>query len=208
MTCPSPVKSKSWRALEKTFCASGAAWTGLARAGLATGVLFATAAQAQEPPPLFRTIDENGVDLITRELKIDDEILSVGHGAARLKLRMVGNIAGVWHNFDGRAALEEDGNGNWFASAYFEDDKNTFPSVNSPSEQGDGATLAATSTEFIWTRSNGTKVIFDRTITPHGPNFGLPTQIIYPGGHKFEFTTRWRAAPRASNRSPAITATS
>jgi RHS repeat-associated protein len=143
-------------------------------------------AQSGEPPPIFRNADENGVDLATGEFRIDDEILTIGDGVAALKLKMLGNIAGVWLNFQGKAGWEDDGNGNWYAQTYFEDDRNTFPSLgpNASSEQGDGATLTTTSTAFIWTRSDGTIVNFDRTISPYGPNYGWPTQITYPGGHK------------------------
>lgn len=143
-------------------------------------------AQTAEPPPVFRSVDENGVDLVSRELRIDDEILTVGEGVTAMSVRLLGSLAGVWHNFQGKAGWEDDGNGNWYAQAYFEDAINTFPDIGSNvrSEQGDGATLTATSGAFLWTRSDGTIISFDRTISPYGPNYGWPTEIAYPGGRK------------------------
>src|SRR4051794_31770938 len=85
--------------------------TGRALRGALAGagvLLAASAASAQEAPALFRTVDENGVDLMTREIKIDDEILTIGDGIATLKLRMLGNVAGVWLNFYGAASWEDD----------------------------------------------------------------------------------------------------
>lgn len=144
-------------------------------------------ARAQNAPPVYRHTDEYGVDLVTGNIEIGEELLSIGSGGGMLNLELHGDLGDVWLNYAGAASLQMDAEGDWSADVWIERSTNTFAGMGpvwiSP-EEADGATLELTSTHFVWSRPDGTVVRFDRSASAWGPNYARATEIIHPDGRK------------------------
>jgi RHS repeat-associated protein len=175
---------------------SGLLRSGLPKSALLPALLAATfmtaptAAAAQEPP-MFRNLDENGIDMGTGLYHSDHVALSIGDGPAALQLRVKVDQNGVHTNFDGLSTIDMDADGGWFAETWFEDDRNNYlgagPSWSS--EEGDGATLVKSGNNVTWTKSDGTTILFRTDIDNwHNGTVGYPTEITFPGGHKIKIS--------------------
>lgn len=177
--------------------ANGLLRSGLSKSALASALLAATlvarptAAQAQEAPPMFRNLDENGIDMGSGLYHSDHVVLSIGEGPAALQLRIKVDQLGVHTNFDGLSTIDMDADGGWFAETWFEDDRNNYlgPGPSWSSEEGDGATLVKSGNYVTWTKSDGTTILFRTDIDNwHNGSVGYPTEITYPGGHKIRIS--------------------
>jgi RHS repeat-associated protein len=171
---------------------------------LATGI--STVAQAQQTPPpipaapVFPSIDENGVDLVTGKFEYSVAAVSIGEGATALEANL-STASGQWRadTFKGYITAN-------YSSALItvtlDGDSETFtitgwPSGTITSNQNEGSSLVFDegSKLYTYTKNDGTIAIFDVNKYANGVNNGSKVSaalisLQYPSGKKEEFSYR------------------
>lgn len=158
-------------------------------------VISTTAAFAQAPPlpgapPVFSTVDENGVDLATGGYNLvmqDVSIGQVGNGGLAFERLWVG--AGWRYNHIG--TINSSG-ATYTVSIGGRSETFTLSGGTFMSDQAMGATLVIATNIYIYTLRDGTVALFDTNLAGGGmafnANIARLTQITAPNGERLTYT--------------------
>jgi RHS repeat-associated protein len=171
---------------------------------LTAGISSVAQAQTTPPPipaaPVFPSVDENGVDLVTGKFEYSVTAVSIGQGETALEARL-STASGQWRadTFQGYITAN-------FSSPLItvtlDGDSETFTTTGWPygtitSNQSEGSTLVydGNSKLYTYTKNDGTVAVFDVTKYANGVNNGSKVSaalvsVQYPNGKKEEFSYR------------------
>ena len=140
---------------------------------LLAGTALGTPAWAQvatDPPPLHRTVDANGVDLVSGDFRFGMTEAVMGSGEGALSLERYWGDSGYRDNWSNGLYLA----GNGLVFVEFGDISDSFQLTGGSyvSQKADGATLVTNATGYLYTASDGTQIQF----RSKSPTFGLPLQ--------------------------------
>ena len=161
----------------------------LGTAAILPGIIAAGPVIAQsyslEPPPVRLPLDEHGVDLASGQIVVPGSSVSIAgdNGLTHRRFR----VKDGWrHNY--MMSISVSGS---TAKASLGGAAQTFTKTNGvwQSDQGDGSTLAETTSSFVLTASDGTQITFDRNLVANGNGYygdatGVATIVLQPNGRK------------------------
>lgn len=145
-------------------------------------------------PPTRATVDGNGVDLATGQLRTSDVGLSIGTPGA----------GGLVHS---RSWFSDASGSGWrhqhMMLVKVTNTGKTIVTIGSQSvgfssagggytaDQGEGATLTATATVYTYTSRDGTVITFDRGMVSNNASYygaasGVATAVVYPTGERLD----------------------
>lgn len=152
---------------------------------------MASAQSATLPtPPENVSVDENGVDLGTGNLRIPSAGLAVGQGDTGLFHTRYWVETGWHHNYLLAIRIE-----NNVATALLGGISIHFdwPVSTSSAATGRGETLTEYSNRFVFTGKDGTQITFDKNLSANGESYygtvnAIASTIVHPDGRKVDLT--------------------
>jgi RHS repeat-associated protein len=163
----------------------GASLTAVALSLAAAGIACAQA--SSPPPPVKMTVDDNGIDLITGNLSLADQQVSIGSGLSGGLNRTNLNL-GYVDNFYG--AINAAGN-SFTVSIGGSSDEFNFTGGKYVAAQGNGATLTQAGSNYTYTTASGSVAVFSATLAglyPTQANVARLVSLAFPTGEVESFT--------------------
>lgn len=158
------------------------------------GVATAQAPSLDTPPPVFNSVDQNGVDVVTGAFNISTVELSIGQpGAGGLVYGRTYVGTGWRHNFVG--AIVEN-SGEFSVSVGGSTEKFSFSGGGFTSLEGRGSTLTfdGVSDTYTYTTSTGVIAVFDAAFGPYDDGYGSSlasiSALTTPAGERVTFHYR------------------
>lgn len=171
-----------------------------------TGTAFAQSAPSA-PPPLHSTVDANGVDVISADVRWSMTEAVIGSGEGAVPLQRLWGDGGFRDNWSGGLFVGADGK----TYVQFGDISEVFTQSGSTytSVKGNGATLVGGPNNWTYTAADGTQVSFGNGSSAFPlqgyscPNTSvgacaIPEQVIRPNGMKF--TLNWGSAIKCTSQ--------
>ena len=153
---------------------------------LASGVSAPAFAQSVTPTPLpYSWEDKNGVELMTGRVETADTFLTVGSEGTGLSFEFE-TASGIWGNnsYTGKIVVQTVGS-TTTATVDFGGSSESFTlsGVTYISKKAEGSSLTLAGNIYTYTLSDGTVIMFDRSIWPTaGTQNALPTSVTEPDG--------------------------